>query len=72
MDSSILDLTSLIGGLGVGGVLGLVIFLMYRKDSCRHQKMLEQLLKETHKAIRSNTRALGILNTTCKKMNNKK
>ena len=74
-----LALVELIAPLGVGGVLGIIIFLMYRRDrrdtETRWADMVEDLIDSRNRETTSrdkNTRATTRLSTYIKKLNGKK
>lgn len=66
------DLVTAIGSLGVGAVLAIVIFLMYRIDRRASEKRLTKLLEQDQKSRDNNTRALNGLTILLKKINGKK
>ena len=71
------------GSLGVGAFLGLIIFLMYRRDRIATEKMwreskkftedrLTELIEETLRTIKENTKAQTELTTLLVRMNGRK
>jgi hypothetical protein len=72
-----------LAGLGVGCVLGLVIFFMYRRECKNHREQMREdrkymedrltkLLEDDHQSREENTRALTELTTLLIRMNGKK
>ena len=68
--------------LGVGGFLGTLIFIMYRKDRCKSEEMIRQdrkfmedrltrLLEDDYRSREENTRALTELTTLISRLNGK-
>ena len=66
-----LEIIQVAGSLGVGGFLGLIIFLMYRRDSLAREGRLTVLLEEDQETRRENTKALAELITLITRMNGK-
>jgi len=77
-----MEILQLAGSLGVGAFLGLIIFLMYRRDRNATEKMwreskkftedrLTELIDETLKTIKENTKAQTELTTLLVRMNGK-
>jgi len=55
--------------LGVGGVLGVIIFLCYRQDKNKTEERLTGLLEQDQQTRRANTEALTELVTLIKRLN---
>lgn len=53
-----IDVISLVGSLGVGALLGLVIFFMYRQDRKASEKRLSQLLERDQESREEHTKVL--------------
>lgn len=75
-----IDLIQIVGSLGVGALLGLIIFFMYRWDRKATEKMwreskkftedrLTKLLEDGQKTTQDNTKALTELVTLLVRMN---
>lgn len=60
-----------LASLGVGGILGLIIFFMYRADVKGHIKILEDLVKNDQKSRERNTEVLTELVTLLRRLNGK-
>jgi len=75
-----IDLLQLVGSLGVGGFLGLIIFLMYRRDRNATEKMwreskkftedrLTELIEKDQQSREEHTKVMAELITLLKGMN---
>jgi hypothetical protein len=63
------NLLEVAGGLGVGALLGMVMFLCYRQDRKNTEDRLSQLLKADQETREQNTRAIAELTTWLKDRN---
>jgi len=63
----LLQLASQIGG--VGGVLAVLVFLMYRRDRNATEKRLTKLLEGDQESRENNTKALAELTTLIMRLN---
>ena len=77
-----IDLIQIVSSLGVGALLGLVIFFMYRQDRKATEKMwreskkftedrLTELIERDQESRQENTKALTELTTLLVRMNGK-
>ena len=64
-----LEILEKVGSLGVGCVLGLVIFFMYRRDRKCTESRLTSLIEQDQKTREANTKALTELNTFLVRVN---
>ena len=64
-----IDLIQLVGSLGVGALLGIVIFLMYRQDRRSSEKRLTHLLEQDQETRECHTKALTELITLIERLN---
>jgi len=64
-----MELLQIAAGLGVGGFLGLCIFLMYRQDRKSSEKRLTSLLEKDQGSREENTKVLSELVTLIRRLN---
>ena len=69
MESSLLEVA---GGLGVGALLGVIMFLCYRQDRKNTEDRLSKLLEADQKTREENTHVLTELTTWLKTRNGNK
>lgn len=65
------ELLKAVGSLGVGCILGLVIFFMYRRDRKFSESRLTNLLEKDQQTREDNTKALTELIVVLRSVNGK-
>lgn len=64
-----IEILQIAGSLGVGGFLGCLIFLMYRKEKKGTEDRLTRIIEEDQETRRKHTEALTELTMVLKRLN---